>query len=51
MDKKEECGRTDNVIVETWSASGKFERVQVCHNKVSVKKPGNLDILCSLLML
>ena len=42
MDLKEECGRSDNLIVETWSASGKFDRVQVCQNKVSMKKPGNL---------
>merc|ERR1711990_1253638 len=27
-------------IVETWSASGKFDRVQVCQNKVSMKKSG-----------
>ena len=40
MDLKEECGRSDNLIVETWSASGKFDRVQVCQNKVSMKKPG-----------
>lgn len=42
MDLKEECGRSDNLIVETWSASGKFDRVQVCQNKVSMKKPGLL---------
>ena len=41
MDMKEECERSDKIILETWNASRtKMDRIQICNNKVSYKKPG-----------
>merc|ERR1712106_161638 len=41
MDKKENCERSDKIILETWNASRtKMDRIQICNNKVSFKKPG-----------
>ena len=41
MDYKEDCQRSDSLVLETWDITGqKFDRIQICENRVSNKKPG-----------